>query len=323
MHRPKVLITRRWPAAVENHLSERYDVTLNESDVPLTASALRDAMLRYDALCPTVSDAIGADIIETPGATVRIIGNYGVGTNHIDIAAARRAGIVVTNTPDVLTDATADLAILLMLMATRRAGEGERELRAGKWTGWRPTHMVGQSIGGRVLGLVGFGRIGQATARRAKHAFGMSIAYYSRKRAAAEIERELDAQYFDSLDELVASCDVLSVHVPGGAETHHLINRDRLAAMKPTAVLVNTARGSVVEEAALAEALKARRIAAAGLDVYEHEPQVHPELLSLENVVLLPHLGSATVETRIAMGMRVAQNLDRFFAGQDLVDRVV
>lgn len=323
MHRPKVLITRRWPAAVENHLSERYDVTLNESDVPLTASALRDAMLRYDALCPTVSDAIGADIIETPGATVRIIGNYGVGTNHIDIAAARRAGIVVTNTPDVLTDATADLAILLMLMATRRAGEGERELRAGKWTGWRPTHMVGQSIGGRVLGLVGFGRIGQATARRAKHAFGMSIAYYSRKRAAAEIERELDAQYFDSLDELVASCDVLSLHVPGGAETHHLINRDRLAAMKPTAVLVNTARGSVVEEAALAEALKARRIAAAGLDVYEHEPQVHPELLSLENVVLLPHLGSATVETRIAMGMRVAQNLDRFFAGQDLVDRVV
>lgn len=322
MRKPKVLITRRWPAEVENHLSERYDVTLNESDVPLTAAALRDAMRRFDALCPTVSDAITADIIETPDATVRIIGNYGVGTNHIDVAAARRAGIVVTNTPDVLTDATADLAILLMLMATRRAGEGERELRAGKWTGWRPTHMLGQSIGGRMLGLVGFGRIGQATARRARQAFGMTIAYYSRRRAAAEIERELDAQYFDSLGELVARCDVLSLHVPGGAQTHHLIDRGRLAAMKPTAVLVNTARGSVVDEAALAEALQSRRIAAAGLDVYEHEPRVHEALMKLENVVLLPHLGSATTETRIAMGMRVAQNLDRFFCGQDPLDRV-
>jgi lactate dehydrogenase-like 2-hydroxyacid dehydrogenase len=322
MHKPKILITRRWPAAVEDQLSERYDVTLNETDVPLTAAALREAMRSYDALCPTVSDAIGADIIETPGATVRIIGNYGVGTNHIDIAAARRAGIVVTNTPDVLTDATADLAILLMLMATRRAGEGERELRAGRWSGWRPTHMLGQSVSGRVLGLVGLGRIGQATARRAKYAFGMSIAYYSRKRAAAELEHELDAQYFASLDDLVAHCDVLSLHCPGGAQTHHLINGQRLAAMKPTAVLVNTARGSVVDEAALAEALQSRRIAAAGLDVYEHEPRVHAALMNLENVVLLPHLGSATAETRIAMGMRVAQNLDRFFSGQDLLDRV-
>lgn len=323
MHRPRILITRRWPETVERHLAERYDVTLNEADVPLTAEALRSAMRSYEAICPTVSDVIGADIVETPGATVRILGNYGVGTNHIDIAAARRAGIVVTNTPDVLTDATADLAILLMLMATRRAGEGERELRAHRWTGWRPTHMLGQSLSGRMLGLVGFGRIAQATARRAKHGFGMTIAYYSRRRVAPEIERELGAQYLDSLDALAAHCDVLSLHCPGGAETHHLVNRERLAAMKRTAVLVNTARGSVVDEAALAEALKSGRIAAAGLDVYEREPQVHPQLLTAENVVLLPHLGSATAETRIAMGMRVAQNLDRHFAGKGELDRVV
>jgi lactate dehydrogenase-like 2-hydroxyacid dehydrogenase len=322
MSRPRILLTRRWPDAVERHLADRYDVTLNESDAPLSAHALRDAMQRFDALCPTVSDVISADIIETPGATVRVLGNYGVGTNHIDTAAARRAGIVVTNTPDVLTDATADLAILLMLMTTRRAGEGERELRAHKWTGWRPTHMLGQSLSGRMLGLVGFGRIAQATAHRARHAFGMTIAYYSRRRAAADVEHGLDAQYFASLDSLVASCDVLSLHCPGGAETHHLVNRERLATMKRTAVLINTARGSVVDEAALAEALNSRRIAAAGLDVYEREPQVDPQLMTAENVVLLPHLGSATAETRIAMGMRVAQNLDRFFAGQGELDRV-
>jgi lactate dehydrogenase-like 2-hydroxyacid dehydrogenase len=286
MRKPRILITRRWPEQVERHLADRYEVTLNESDVPLGAEALSDAMRSYDALCPTVSDVIGASIIETPGAKARIIGNYGVGTNHIDLAAARRAGIVVTNTPDVLTDATADLAILLMLMATRRAGEGERELRAHRWTGWRPTHMLGQSLSGRTLGLVGFGRIAQATARRARHAFGMSIAYYSRRRAAPEIERDTDARYFESLDELVAVCDVLSLHCPGGAETHHLVNRSRLAAMKRTAVLINTARGSVVDEAALAEALQSRRIAAAGLDVYENEPQVNAQLMSAENAVL-------------------------------------
>lgn len=322
MQRPKILLTRRWPQAVESYLAERYDVTLNQSDVPLTRPALREAMQRYDAICPTVSDVIGAEIIETPSTTVRIVGNYGVGTNHIDIAAARRAGIVVTNTPDVLTDATADLAILLMLMATRRAGEGERELRAQRWEGWRPTHMLGQSLTGRTLGLIGFGRIAQATARRAKHAFGMAIAYYSRRRAAAPIERELEAQYVASADELIARCDVLSLHCPGGAETHHLVNRERLARMKPTAVLVNTARGSVVDEAALAEALRSRRIAAAGLDVYEHEPAVNPLLMAIENVVLLPHLGSATLETRVAMGMRVAHNLERFFSGQGELDRV-
>lgn len=322
MQRPKVLLTRRWPEAVERHLRERYDVTLNESDVPMSAAALREAMTRYDALCPTVTDAIDANVLSVPGATVRIIGNFGVGTNHIDVAAANRANIVVTNTPDVLTDATADLAILLMLMTCRRAGEGERELRAQRWCGWRPTHLLGQSVTGKTLGLVGFGRIAQATARRAHHGFGMSILYYGRKRATPEIERECNAQFVASLDELVSRSDVLSLHCPGGAETHHLINRARIALMQPTAILVNTARGSVVDEAALAEALAARKIAGAGLDVYEREPQVEAQLLSLENVVLLPHLGSATTETRNAMGMRVVQNLDRFFSGQGELDQV-
>lgn len=297
---------------------ERYEVTLNAADVPLSNAQLQEAMRTHDALCPTVTDSLGADIFAVSNATVRIVGNYGVGTNHIDSAAARRAGIVLTNTPDVLTDATADLAILLMLMATRRAGEGERELRSHRWTGWRPTHLPGQSLSGKTLGLIGFGRIGQATAYRAR-ALGLRIAYHGRRRVA---DNPLQAVYVDSVDDLVAQSDVVSLHCPGGPQTHHLIDARRLALMKKTAVLVNTARGSVVDEAALADALAQGRIAAAGLDVYEREPQVDATLLTLENVVLLPHLGSATVETRIAMGMRVAQNLDRFFDGVTPPDTV-
>lgn len=320
--RPKILLTRRWTEEAERYLTERYDVTLNEQDVPMDAAALTQAMREYDAICPTVTDSISAAVLGTPGARVRLIGNFGVGYNHIDVAAARRAGITVTNTPDVLTDATADLAILLMLMATRRAGEGERELRAGRWTGWRPTHLMGQSVAGKTLGIVGFGRIAQATAHRAHHGFGMRIAYYGRRRAPQEIESACNACHVADLDALVAESDVLTLHCPGGAETHHLINRARLARMKPTAVLINTARGTVVDEAALAEALAAHRIAAAGLDVYEREPAVHPGLVQLENAVLLPHLGSATQETRTAMGLRVARNVDLFFAGQPVQDRV-
>lgn len=323
MVRRKVLLTRHWPAAVERHLLERYDVTLNEHDTPLTSAALCDAMRNYDALCPTVTDTISPEILETPDARVRIVSNYGVGTNHINLKAARRAGIIVTNTPDVLTDATADLAILLILMSTRRAGEGERELRAHRWTGWRPTHLPGQGLSGKTLGLIGFGRIAQATARRAHHGFGMRIAYHSRRRTAAQIEIETAARYVESMDALVAQCDVLSLHCPGGPETYHLIDKQRLALMKNTAVLVNTARGSVIDEAALAAALADGTIAAAGLDVYEHEPQVNPKLMTMENVVLLPHLGSATVETRVAMGMRVAENLERFFAGDAPADKVL
>jgi lactate dehydrogenase-like 2-hydroxyacid dehydrogenase len=242
--------------------------------------------------------------------------------DHVDLAAARAAGIIVTNTPDVLTDATAELAILLMLMAARRAGEGERQLRAGQWGGWAPTHMIGQSIVGKILGLVGFGRIAQTTAGRARAGFGMKIAYYSRSRAPAEIEAKLDARYVPSLEALAGEADILSLHTPGGAETRHLIDAALLARMKPSAILVNTARGTVVDEAALADALSTRRIAAAGLDVYEKEPQVHPALLTLENAVLLPHLGSATIETRVAMGMRAAANLEAYFDSKEPRDRV-
>jgi lactate dehydrogenase-like 2-hydroxyacid dehydrogenase len=320
--RPRILLTRRWTGEVEQHLASLYDVTLNERDVPLTPDALRAAMRDYDALCPTVTDRIDADILGVADRRVRLIGNFGVGFNHIDVAAAQRLGISVSNTPDVLTETTADLAILLLLMATRRAGEGERELRDGRWTGWRPTHLLGRSLAGKLLGLVGFGRIAQATARKAHAAFGMQIAYHGRRRAAPEAEQPTGARYFASLDELVAQADVISLHCPGGTDTFHLIDAARLARMKPGAVLVNTARGPVVDEAALAEALATRRIAAAGLDVYEQEPRVHPGLLPLENAVLLPHLGSATEETRTAMGMRVAENLAAFFAGRPLRDSV-
>jgi lactate dehydrogenase-like 2-hydroxyacid dehydrogenase len=319
---PRILLTRRWTEAVERHLATRYDVTLNESDVPLTAAQLREAMRDYDALCPTVTDRIDASVLDVPNRRVRLIGNFGVGFNHIDVATARKLGILVSNTPDVLTDTTAELAILLLLMATRRAGEGERELRAGRWTGWRPTHMTGTSLAGKHLGLIGFGRIAQATARKAHAAFGMQILYNGRHRADAAIEAQTGARFIPSVDELVASSDVISLHCPAGAETHHLINAARLALMRPTAVLVNTARGPVVDEAALVAALAEKRIAAAGLDVYEDEPRVHPGLLQLENAVLLPHLGSATIETRDAMGMRVAANLDACFAGQPLRDPV-
>jgi lactate dehydrogenase-like 2-hydroxyacid dehydrogenase len=315
---PKILISRRWPAAVEDRLRARYEVTLNEGDAPLTADQFKAAMGAYDALCPTVSDRITADVLSVRDPRVRIIGNYGAGFEHIDLDAAKAAGIVVTNTPDVLTDATADLALLLMLMATRRAGEGERELRAGQWTGWRPTHLLGQSLAGKTLGLVGYGRIARATAERAR-AFGMTLAYHSRRRA----EDEAGATYHDTLQGLAETADVLSLHTPGGPETRHMVDAALLKRMKPGAVVVNTARGSVVNEADLAEALRTGVIAAAGLDVYEREPAVDPALLTLSNVVLLPHLGSATLETRTAMGMKVADNLDRFFDGEPPIDRVV
>lgn len=316
--KPRILISRRWPQAVEARLSARYDVTLNETDTPLTPDQLRAAITQYDALCPTVSDKVPAEVLSAPGARVRIIANYGAGYEHIDLDAARGAGLVVTNTPDVLTDATAELALLLMLMAARRAGEGERELRAGEWSGWRPTHLLGQSLAGKTLGLVGYGRIARATAERARAALGMKIAYHSRRRA----EDEDGAVYFDTLEALAEVADVLSLHTPGGLQTHHMVDAALLKRMKPSSILINTARGSVVNEDDLAQALTEGVIAGAGLDVYQGEPTVNPALLAAPNAVLLPHLGSATLETRTAMGMRVADNLDRFFDGEPLLDRV-
>lgn len=322
MPRPKILLTRRWPKAVEKHLMERYDVTLNETDQPFETSELRDAMTRYDAVCPTVSDRMGADVFKAPEIRAKILGNYGVGFSHIDVNACKSREIVVTNTPDVLTDCTADLAMMLMLMVARRAGEGERQLRSRSWTGWRPTHMLGAKVSGKTLGLVGFGRIGQATAIRAHKGFGMKVLYFSRHRAAPEIEAETGGQYVDSLDDLIVESDFISLHCPGGADTRHLINAQRIERMKPGAFLINTARGEVVDEDALIDALKHNRIGGAGLDVYEREPDVPNGMIALNNVVLLPHLGSATTETRVAMGMRVAANLDAFFDGKEPPDRV-
>ena len=322
MSKPKIWLTRRWPAEVHNYLAARYDVTLNERDVLPGPEDLRGALRSHDAVCPTVTDRLTAEILQSGAGKVKVLGNYGVGVSHIDLEACKRLGIVVTNTPDVLTEATAEIALTLMLMTARGAGAGEREVRNHTWAGWGPMRNLGAEVTGRTLGLIGFGRIGQATARKAHLGFGMRVIYFSRRRAAAEVEAQTGAAHCASLDELLASADFVSLHCPGGASNRHLIDASRLAQMKKTAFLINTARGEVVDESALAQALRRGAIAGAGLDVYEQEPRVPEELLALENVVLLPHLGSATLETRTAMGMRVAKNLDSFFYGAAPPDRV-
>lgn len=321
--RPKlrVKVTRRLPAAVENRLAQLYDASLNRGDRPMSREELQSAMRDYDALVPTITDRIDADLIGTPGRRVRILANFGAGTDHIDLNAARAADLPVTNTPDALTEATAELAILLMLMAARRAGEGERELRAGQWTGWRPTHLIGQGLAGRTLGLIGFGRIAQRTAFKAL-GLGMKISYFTRSPAPPEVEAALQATRASSVTALAEGADILSLHVPGGADTRHMVNAALLARMKPTAILVNTARGPVVDEAALADALASGRLAAVGLDVYEREPEVHPQLLASPQAVLLPHLGSATGEARTAMGLQAIDNLRAYFDGQEPPNRV-
>ncbi|WP_294235863.1 D-glycerate dehydrogenase [uncultured Sphingomonas sp.] len=319
--RLRLLVTRRLPEAVERHLAETWDTTLNPDDRPLDRAALVAAMTAYDAWMPTITDRIDAELLATPGRRVRILANYGAGVDHIDLAAARAAGVVVTNTPDVLTEATAEIAILLMLMAARRAGEGEREVRSGAWTGWHPSHLIGQGLSGKTLGLIGFGRIAQATAAKAR-GLGMRIRYASRSAAAPGVERALEASRAPSPQALAAECDVLSLHVPGGDETRHMVDAALLARMRPHAIVVNTARGTVIDEAALVAALTEGRIGGVGLDVHEHEPQVHPGLLAHPRAVLLPHLGSATIEARTAMGMRAAANLAAWFRGEAPGDRV-
>jgi lactate dehydrogenase-like 2-hydroxyacid dehydrogenase len=321
VERPKVLVTRRWPAEVERALRERFEVTLNASDRPLGAAELARAVDDYDVLCPTVSDRIDAAVIGG-GGRLRLIANYGVGFDHIDLAAAKARDIAVTNTPGVLTDATADIALTLLLMAARRAGEGERELRDGRWSGWRPTHLVGSALKDKVLGLVGMGRIAVATARRAHHGFGMKIAYYGRRECDPAVADELGAVFYPSLHTLLRASDFVSLHVPGGEATANLIDAEAIAQMKPGAYLINTARGGIVDHEALADALDDGRLAGAGLDVYPHEPEVPEALLGLENVVLLPHLGSATSETRIAMGMKALANVEAFAKGAPLPDRI-
>jgi lactate dehydrogenase-like 2-hydroxyacid dehydrogenase len=322
MNKPSVFVTRRWPWAVEARLSEHYNVTFNTNDVPLGTEELRAAIATYDAVLPTVTDKLDAAVFDvTPQA--KILGNYGVGYSHICEDSARRLGLVVTNTPDVLSECTADIAMTLLLMAARRAGEGEREVRAGQWSGWRPTHMIGAKVSGKVLGIIGFGRIGQEMARRAHHGFGMKILVQSRSKVAPELLAACGAQQVESVEELLPSCDFVSLHCPGGAASRHLINAQRLSLFKPDAYLINTARGEVVDDIALADALTSGRLGGAGLDVFEGEPQITPALFECPNLVMLPHLGSATRETREEMGFRVLANLDDFFAGQTPRDRVI
>lgn len=324
--KPKVVLTRRWPQAVETELAQHYNLVTNPTDEPFDVAAMRQALQQADALCPTVTDTIPAELFDEP-QRCRLLANFGVGYNHIPLAAAQGRGLMVTNTPDVLTDCTADLALLLLLMAARRAGEGERELRANAWTGWRPTHLMGTAVTGKTLGIVGMGRIGQALARRAGLGFGMRIMYHNRHPLPTATLAPLRSgaapiQYFAELEAMLPHCDFLSLHCPATPATAQLMNAARLALLPEHAYLINTARGEVVDEAALVAALDAGALRGAGLDVYQGEPEVNPKLLQRRDVVLLPHLGSATRETRTAMGQRVAANLKAFFAGAQPPDQL-
>ena len=323
MNKPKVIVTRRWPDAVEQALQEHFDVELNIDDVPFSKAALIDALGRADALFPTVTDKVDAEVLAAEPMRCRLIGNFGVGFNNIDIEAAKARDIVVTNTPDVLTDATADLAMALLLAVARRVGEGERHVRGKEWTGWRPTHMMGTQVTGKTLGLIGLGRIGGAVAKKASRGFDMRVQAYDPFPPPAERLAEMGVTLVDSPEKIFETSDFVSIHCPATPENRHLVNAARLQAMKSGAFLINTARGDIVDEAALVDALAQGQIAGAGLDVFEQEPKVTDALLTMNNVVLLPHLGSATTETREAMGFRVMKNAQAFFADEEPGDRVV
>jgi lactate dehydrogenase-like 2-hydroxyacid dehydrogenase len=319
MTKPRVICTRKWPASVEAELQARFDVTLNDADLALTADQLKDALDNYDAVCPTVTDKVDAAVLAAP-KRARILGQFGVGFNNIDIEAAKAAGLVVTNTPGVLTNATADIALTLLLNVARRIFEGQAMLRAGEWTGWRPTQLMGASPQGKTLGIIGMGRIGKAMAKRCFHALDMEVVFYD---AFPVADAGVPARQLATVDEVLQVADFVSLHCPGGGENIHLINAERLAAMKPTAFLINSARGDIVDEAALVAALQAGTIAGAGLDVFEREPAIAQALTTMANVCILPHLGSATIETREAMGMTVVENLTAFFDGKEPPTRVV
>lgn len=323
MQKFKVLVTRKWPDSVEHRLSEKFDATLNLTDVPLDEEQLKEAMLNYDALLPTVTDKISNNILSVENRRVRIVGNFGVGFNNIDIDSAKTNGIVVTNTPEVLTDCTADIAMLLMLGIARRASEGEPHVRNTEWTGWRPTHMMGTKVTGKVLGLIGMGRIAQAMAKKAHFGFGMKIVFFDPYFKNKEIIEKFSAISSDSIENLLSESDFVSLHCPSTPETQGLINTERLEKMKPSAYLINTARGDIVVEEDLIKALENNQIKGAGLDVYLNEPSVPDKLKNLKNVFLLPHLGSATEETREAMGLRVYDNIEAFFNDNEPLDRVV
>lgn len=316
---PRLLITRRLPDRVLSQALTRYDVTQREDTAALTEAEALAALMDYDAVLPTLGDRFTAGVFaRAPAPRARILANFGVGYNHIDVAGARASGIVVSNTPGAVTDATADIALTLMLMTARRAGEGERLVRSGAWTGWQPTQMLGLHLSGKRLGIVGYGRIGKAIARRAHFGFGMEVHFYNRSPVA---DPGLPAHQVASLAGVMAQ-DVVVVAVPGGPATRHLINASALAAMQPHGILVNISRGDVIDEAALIAALQEGRIGGAGLDVYEHEPVVPDALKALENTVLLPHLGTAALEVRESMGLMALDNLNAFFDGREPPNRL-
>ncbi len=320
--RLSVVVTRRLPEAVETRMTELFRVELRDEDTPLTREQLAEAMRRADVLVPTITDTIDAALLAGAGDRLKLIANFGAGVDNIDVSTARQRGILVSNTPGVLTEDTADMTMALILAVTRRIPEGLAIMQAGTWTGWAPTALLGGRVGGRRLGILGCGRIGQAVARRAR-AFGMQIHYHNRKRLRPEIEEEFEATYWESLDQMVSRMDVISVNCPHTPSTFHLMNARRLKLMKPSAVIVNTSRGEVLDENALTRMLRAGDIAGAGLDVYEHGTDVNPRLRKLNNVVLLPHMGSATVEGRAEMGEKVIINIKTFADGHRPPDLVV
>ncbi len=320
--RPKVFVTRKLPEPVETRMMELFDAQLSEADEPLSKADLQAAVAEAHVLAPTVTDRIDAEVIAAAGPNLKLIANYGAGVDHIDLDAAHAKGLIVTNTPGVLTEDTADMAMALILAVARRIGEGQRLVRAQNWDGWSPTGLMGSSLRGKRLGIVGMGRIGASLARRAR-AFGMAIHYHNRRRAADEIEVELEATYWESLNQMLARMDVISVNCPRTPATFHLLNAPRLQMVKPGAIVINTSRGDVIEEAALVRGLVSGRIGGAGLDVYEHEPVVTPKLLKMENVVLTPHIASATKEARVAMGEKVIANIRACMDGHQPPDRVL
>jgi lactate dehydrogenase-like 2-hydroxyacid dehydrogenase len=317
--KPKVVVTRLLPEAVQARLRRDYEPSFNADDHVYSTDELVALADGADALLPCHSEHLDAAAIARLPASVKAIANFSVGVDHVDLEAAKARGIVVTNTPDVLSDATAEIAMLLMLGAARRAAEGDRLIRAERWRQWSPAFMVGTQITGKTLGVVGMGRVGQVTAQRAR-GFDMRIHYHNRRRLPAEAEQ--GAEYHERLETLLGACDVVSLHCPATADTHHLMDAHRIALMRPGVILVNTARGALVDDEALQEALRSGHVAAAGLDVFNDEPQIHPGYRELDNTFLLPHIGSATRETRDAMGFRALDNLDAIFAGREPRDRV-
>jgi glyoxylate reductase len=321
-NRTKVVLTRRLPEPVETRLKELFDVTLRDHDTTMSRAELVDAVKTCDVLVPTITDKIDAGLLGQAGENLKLIANFGAGIDHIDVETARQRGILVSNTPDVVTEDTADMAMALLMAVVRKIPQGLQAMQSGEWTGWSPTGYLGGRLGGRRLGILGMGRIGQAVARRAS-AFGMQIHYHNRRRLRPEIEDTLGATYWESLDQMVARMDILSINCPHTPSTFHLMNARRLRLLKPSAVIVNTSRGEVIDENALTRMLRARELAGAGLDVYEHGTDINPRLRELENVVLLPHMGSATLEGRVEMGEKVIINIKTFADGHRPPDMVV